>query len=83
MKQIYVFSLALIFQASCLAANPVFYALDIRANNDALLHGTQERLVELAVLDEVLPARGSAVARNHGLDAGKHGGRTAPRHGRL
>jgi hypothetical protein len=34
--------LALIFQTCSLAANPTFYALDIRANNDALLHGTQE-----------------------------------------
>jgi len=44
MKQLYVFSVAVIFQASCLAADPSFYAMDIRANNDALLHGTQEKV---------------------------------------
>lgn len=44
MKQIYVFSLALFFQTCSLAANPVFYAVDIRANNAALLHGTQEKV---------------------------------------
>lgn len=44
MKQIYAFSFALIFHAGCMAANPTFYALDIRANNDAMLHGTQEKV---------------------------------------
>jgi hypothetical protein len=42
MKQICALLLSLSFRACCLAANPTFYALDIRANNDALLHSSQE-----------------------------------------
>src|SRR5437868_15392319 len=44
MKKIFAFSLALMFQTCSVAANPTFYALDIRANNDTLLHGTQEQV---------------------------------------
>jgi len=44
MKKIYVFSLVMALHTCCLAADQAFYAVDIRANRDALIHSAHEKI---------------------------------------
>lgn len=78
MKKLYLFLSGLMIQACCLAANPGFYVLYIDADNNAMLHTTQEKIdrgQRLALT--VLESKQATCCFVFGAQAKNKGGRMA------